>query len=62
MRKENPGKTFYALAKLADCPDMKLGAIEKMVWAIEDMAPEVTVPEPTAAKARSAIEKMLAIG
>jgi len=62
LRKENPGKTFHALAKLADCPNMKLNTIEKMVWALEDMAPEVTVPESVAVRARSAIEKMLAIG
>ena len=62
LRKQNPGKAFYAASTLADCPNMKLNTIEKMVWALEDMAHRVEVPPETAARARGAIERMLAIG
>ena len=61
LRKENPGKAFHPVSPLADCPNMKLNTIEKMVWSLEDMQYEVTVPEPTATEARRAIERMLEI-
>ena len=59
LRKENPEKHFYPATALADCPNMKLNTIEKMVWSLEDMAFEVTVPKPVAGRARRAIERML---
>jgi quinolinate synthase len=62
LRKENPDKTFYPVSALADCPNMKLNTIEKMVWALEDGVFEVTVDADTAAKARRCIDRMLAIG
>ena len=40
---------------------MKLNTLEKMVWSLEDMVCEVTVPEPVAGRARQAIERMLAV-
>jgi len=58
---ENPGKQFYPATELADCPNMKLNTIEKMVWALDDMAYRITVPEPVAARARLAIERMLEV-
>jgi len=61
LRKANPAKTFLDVSPLADCPNMKLTTIEKMVWALEDMAHKVEVPPDIAAKARGAIERMLAI-
>ena len=59
LEKENPDKTFLAVSPLADCPNMKLNTIEKMVWALEDMVYEVTVPEDVAAQAKRAIDRML---
>ena len=62
LRKQCPGKRFYAAAELADCPNMKLNSLEKMVWALEDMAPRVSVAPEIASRARAAIERMLEIG
>jgi quinolinate synthase len=56
---ENPGKRFYAATGLADCPDMKLVTLEKILWCLEDMAPRVDLPSEIAARARAAIERML---
>lgn len=61
LRKENPGKTFYPASEIADCPNMKLNTLEKVLWCLEDEAPEVRVDRETAAKARAPIEKMLEI-
>jgi len=59
LQKENPGKTFIAAGRLADCPNMKLVTLEKVLWALEDLAPCVTVPADVADKARRAIERMI---
>ena len=59
LRKQDPEKTFIEASPLADCPDMKLNTIEKMVWALEDMAHQVVVPPEVASRARSAIERMV---
>jgi len=59
-RKENPGKTFYEVSPLADCPDMKLTTLEKVLWSLEDLVYEVQVPDDIAAGARGAIDRMLA--
>ena len=60
LRKENPGKTFYEVSPLADCPDMKLTTLEKVLWSLEDLVYEVQVPDDIAAGARGAIDRMLA--
>ena len=61
LRRDNPGKTFHPLAIIADCPNMKLNSLEKMVWALEDMAPVVTVPPDIAVAALKPIQRMLEI-
>lgn len=59
LRRQNPGKEIIEISRLADCPNMKLTTVEKILWSLEDMQYEVTVPEDVAAGARSAIQKML---
>lgn len=62
LKKENPGKRFIPVSEQAICPNMKLITLEKVLWSLEDMAPEVKVPENIRVKAKSAVDKMLAIG
>ncbi len=62
LRKANPEKIFHPLTVVADCPNMKLNSLEKMVWALEDMEPRVTVPADIAAHALRPIQRMLEIG
>ena len=59
LRKNNPNKKFYPASELADCPNMKLNSLEKMLWSLEDMVYEVSVPADIRIKAWEAIEKML---
>ncbi|MGD0854730.1 MAG: quinolinate synthase NadA [Dehalococcoidia bacterium] len=61
MRKENPGKTFIPASEKAICPNMKKITLEKILWSLEDMKPEVRVPEDIRARAKSAVDKMLAV-
>jgi quinolinate synthase len=62
LRKDNPGKKFYPASEHALCPNMKKITLEKIMWALERMQPEVRVPEEIATKARQAVERMVAIG
>jgi quinolinate synthase len=62
LKKENPGKKFIPVSEQAVCPNMKLITLEKVLWALEEMAPEVKVPENVRIRARAAVDKMLAIG
>ena len=59
LHKENPGKQFYGVFRLADCPNMKLNTLEKMAWSLEDMVYPVDVADEIAAPARRTIERML---
>lgn len=61
LRKENPDKTFIAASEQAVCPRMKLITLEKILWSLEEMAPEVKVPEPIRVKAKKAVDIMLDI-
>ena len=61
LKKENPGKKFIPISEQAICPNMKLITLEKVLWALEDMTPEVKVPEPIRIKAKAAVDKMLTI-
>jgi quinolinate synthase len=62
LKKENPGKRFIPISEQAICPNMKLITLEKVLWSLEDMGPEVKVPEGIRLKAKAAVDKMLKIG
>ena len=62
LKKENPGKKFIPLFEKATCPNMKLITLEKILWCLEDMAPEVKVPEDIRLKAKRAVDRMLEVG
>ena len=61
IRQHHPDRTIVEITRLADCPNMKLNTLEKILWSLEDMQHEVLVPEETAGPARAAIERMLAV-
>jgi quinolinate synthase len=62
LKKENPGKKFIPASENAVCSDMKLITLEKVLKCLEDMAPEVKVPEETRLKAKASVDRMLQIG
>lgn len=61
LRQENPGKKFYPLLPIADCPAMKLATPEKIWRCLENMEVEVRVDSETAAKGVKAIDRMLEV-
>ena len=62
LRKDNPDKRFIPVSEQAVCPRMKLITLERVLWSLQEMAPEVKVPEEIRLKAKAAVDKMLAIG
>ena len=59
MKKENPDKSFYPVSERAVCPNMKLTTLEKVLWSLEEMQDEVTVPPDIIAKAKRSLQIML---
>ena len=62
LRKENPAKRFIPVSEQAICPNMKLITLEKVLRSLEEMSPEVKVPEGIRLRAKAAVDKMLKIG
>ena len=62
LKRENPEKEFYALADEAECRYMKLITLEKLRDSLRDLKYEVRVPTEIAARARRALDRMLAFG
>ncbi len=62
LRKENPSKKFIPASEQAVCPRMKLITLENILWFLEEMTPEVKVPDEIRLKAKAAVDKMLEIG
>jgi len=62
LRKQNPEKQFIAAAESAECRYMKQITLENLRDSLRDLKHRVTVRAETAARARRAIDRMLAIG
>ena len=61
MQKENPDKTFIPISDKAICPNMKKITLEKVLWSLQEMTPQVTVPEAIRVRAKQAVDWMLEI-
>ena len=59
--KECPKKRCYPLSDAAVCRNMKKTDLAKVRDALRTLRPRITVPEEIAARARGAIERMLAL-
>jgi quinolinate synthase len=62
LRRENPAKRFFAANERAACAYMKVTTLPKVRRSLVEMTHRITVPAPVAARARRAIERMIAIG
>jgi len=66
MKKQKNGKTFIPLpanngCSCNECPHMRLNTLEKMVFALENMVPEIKINEELRLKALKPLERMLAL-
>src|SRR5215208_4845878 len=62
LRRENPGKRFFAANERASCAYMKVTTLPKVRDALLRNQYRITVPDDVAGRARRAIERMVAIG
>ena len=66
LKKEISGKTFIPgpteTCSCSECEFMKKNTLEKCVTALENMSPEITLPEDIRRRALVPIERMLALG
>ncbi|MBW2004356.1 MAG: quinolinate synthase NadA, partial [Deltaproteobacteria bacterium] len=61
LKKENPGKKFIPASESAVCPNMKLITLEKVLWSLEEMAPQVRVSEEIRLEAKAAVDRMIEV-
>jgi quinolinate synthase len=61
LKKQNPKAEFIPASNRAICHNMKKITLEKIIWALEDMQYEISVPEAIRVKARKALDKMVEI-
>ena len=62
LRRENPTKNFHPASELAVCAYMKVTTLPKVLNSLERLEHHITVDPAIAARARTAIERMIAIG
>lgn len=61
LRQENPDKEFILASPALICPNMKLTSLEDILYSLQTMTPIITVPEAIRIKARTALDRMLAV-
>ena len=61
LRRENPDKAFYPVNDRLVCPNMKKTTLENLAESLREMRHKVVVSGDIAARARRAVEAMLAI-
>jgi quinolinate synthase len=61
LKKENPRASYVPASDKAWCENMKKISLEKVLWSLEDMKYQVSVPKDTAGKARQALDRMIAV-
>jgi quinolinate synthase len=61
LKKQNPEKTFYPASGKFICPNMKKITLEKVLFSLEDNKYVIKVPSDIAEKAKSALDRMVAV-
>jgi len=61
IRRDLPDTKCWPLRRTALCRNMKLTRLEDILAALEGKVPEILVPDPIAARARLALDRMLAV-
>ena len=61
LRVENPGKEFILASPALFCPNMKLTSLEDVLISLQSLSPVVSVPVDIRLRAKSALDRMLAV-
>jgi quinolinate synthase len=62
LAKAAPDKEYFSVAPEPLCPNMKLTTLSRVLWALQSLEPQITVPEEIRVRALGAVERMLALG
>ncbi len=62
LSRDCPGKRFYPITKFSVCPQMKLTTLDKLLDALRNEGPVVTVDPETRAGALRAVQRMVEVG
>ena len=57
--KEIPAVEYVPVTKRGVCPNMKCITLEKVLWSMEEMEPNIEIPEEVRQRALAAVERML---
>ncbi|MEA1939237.1 MAG: quinolinate synthase NadA [Candidatus Caldatribacteriota bacterium] len=61
LRKNNPDKQFFPASEKMICKDMKLITLEKIIYSLKNLEPQITIPKNIREKALIALNRMLEI-
>ncbi|MFH0947996.1 MAG: quinolinate synthase NadA [Elusimicrobiota bacterium] len=61
LKKENPGKNFIPASRKMFCPNMKYNNLELLYESLQNLQPEIDVPEKIRKRAFLTIDRMLQI-
>ncbi len=62
LSKENPDKKFIPATRYAVCPNMKMHTLQSIIRALEKNKHIIKIPEDIRARAKLALDRMLAVG
>ncbi|MGH3318685.1 MAG: quinolinate synthase NadA [Streptosporangiaceae bacterium] len=62
LRQANPHTEFAPVNERAECRYMKMITADKLLRALREGVVEVSIPDETASRARTAVERMVAVG
>ena len=61
LKKQRPDAEFIAASEKALCPNMKKITLDKIIYSLEEMKFEITVPDEIRLKAKEALDRMVEI-
>jgi len=61
LKKNNPEKQFFAASEKMICKDMKLITLEKILSSLQNLEPQIIVPEDIREKSLKALNRMIEI-
>lgn len=61
LKKQNPNAEFIPASERGICPNMKKITLDKIIVSLEQLQPQVTIPQEIAARAKRALDRMVEV-
>jgi len=61
LKKNNPQKNFFPASENMVCQNMKLNTLEKILYSLKNLEPQITVPDEIRRKSLKALNRMMEI-